>query len=232
MTCEDNEAVAWAADSLMGQRVRLEASADGVSISAAAAGGAAANGNGSSSKNGSSNGSGAAARRPAASAGAVERVRSVTVVPLEEATVATAGAKAASCGELLRLAAACSTAAASAATATNGSSTSTAIMSAPDGVVLPFGCMEAAAAADGKQERLAGLIGQLEGAVAGLAQAGGGGSASGLAALDAVCGDIQGLLAGLTISQQVRPMCLASRWAEAALRVALRAEWLAGMPVG
>ncbi len=69
-------------------------------------------------------------------------------------------------------------------------------------MVLPFGCMEAALAADGQQGRYEELLRTLR-SVLGSMQPGSGGGAGSLASLDGVCGDIQGLLHGLRIPQQV-----------------------------
>ena len=193
VTCEDSEAVAATALPLLGSRIQLQAMPDGVTITRA-------QGDGSSSKGAPA---AAAAAKPAAQAAAVQKVRSVSILPLADATAATGGAKAASCGELLRLAASCSDAATSppAGNGKNGSS-GTPILSAPDGVVLPFGCMEAAVAADGQQQRLDDLLSQLK-SVLGSMQ-GGSSSSGSLAALDGICSDIQLLLAGLRIPQSVR----------------------------
>ncbi|PSC69113.1 water chloroplastic [Micractinium conductrix] len=191
VTCEDNEALGSQALPHVGSRLRLHAAADGVHLSPA---GAAADGARAGS-NGAGGGKGAAR----AVAPPVEKTRSVTVVPLQDATAATSGAKAAACGELLRLAAACSDAASSRSNGGgNGASSGTPILRAADGVVLPFGCMEAALAADGQQGRYYELLGQLRGALG----SGGGSSAASLAALDGICAGLQGLLAGLRIPQQ------------------------------
>lgn len=222
VTCEDTEAVAAQAAPLVGSLARLHAGADGVSITPA--------GSGSSASSASGNGvSAGEVARPAAQAGAVEKARSVTVVPLEDATPATAGAKAAACGELLRLAAACSDVVVerSLSSGGNGSANGTAVMAAADGVVLPFGCMEATLAADGQQRRYTELLQQL-GAVLKVMQPGGGGSggSDSLAALDGVCTEIQALLSGLRIPQAVRgalafaPLFLAG-WGLAAKSVLL-----------
>ncbi|KAL4433837.1 hypothetical protein ABPG75_000278 [Micractinium tetrahymenae] len=207
VTCEDAEAVASQVEPLLGSRVSLRAAADGFSIGPAGSSAGAFTSNGkdaSASSNGNGNGAhgnGAAARPAAAPA---QKVHNIAVLPLGEATAASCGAKAAACGELLRLASQCSDAAASAASAAsgNGDANSTSIMAAADGVVLPFGCMEAALAADGKQGRYDELLRTLR-SVLGSMQPGSAGGAGSLAALDGVCGDIQGLLAGLRIPQQV-----------------------------
>ena len=211
VTCEDAEAVASQAQPLLGSRIRLTAGPNGVSITPAGSGSgaAAANGNGASA-------AAAAAAKPAAQAGAVDKVGSVTVVPLEEATIASCGAKAAACGELLRIAASCqdAVAAKALASASNGGSNSTSIMASADGVVLPFGCMEAALTADGQQGRFADLLRQLASVLGSRQHDHSGHSGEGnLAALDAVCNDIQGLLRGLRIPQPVR----------------LRSSWLCGV---
>ncbi len=217
VTCEDAEAVASQAQPLLGSRIRLTAGPNGVSVSPAGQGSAASSSNGSSAA-ANSNGNGAsAAAKPAARAGAVEKVGSVTVVPLDEATVASCGAKAAACGELLRLAASCqdAVAAKALAAASNGGSNSTAIMASADGVVLPFGCMEAALAADGQQDRFADLLRQLASVLGSMQHDHSGHSSEGgLAALDAVCADIQGLLRGLRIPQAVSTVLVVCCWQE------------------
>ncbi|PRW57887.1 water chloroplastic isoform A [Chlorella sorokiniana] len=201
VTCEDTEAVASRAEPLLGSRIRLTAGPNGVSIAPAGSGSgaAAANGNGTSA-------AAAAAAKPVAKPGAVDKVGSMTVVPLEEAVVPTCGAKAAACGELLRLAASCqdAVAAKALAAASNGGSNSTSIMASADGVVLPFGCMEAALAADGQQRRFADLLRQLASVLGSMQHDHSAHSSEGnLAALDAVCDDIQGVLRGLRIPQAV-----------------------------
>ncbi|KAL4852989.1 Phosphoglucan [Chlorella vulgaris] len=227
VTCEDLEAVQAAVGPLLGNHARLTASAEGVQLTSADGG----NGSNGSNGNGASrNGSKGKADAPKAVAqpGAVEMVKSVEVIPLEEATVAVAGAKAAACGELLRLAAACGEAASPAAAAArgNGDSKGTAILAAPDGVVLPFGCMEAAAAADGKQQRLQELLGQLDSA---LADVGKDGSNS---TVDSLCSDIQGLLSGLALPQQALQRVAGAFKPEGAtviVRSSANVEDLAGM---
>lgn len=202
VTCEDSEAVASQAQPLLGSRILLSAGPNGVSIAPAGQGSSSSSSNGSSA---ASNGNGSAAK-PAAQAGAVDKVGSVTIVPLEDATTASCGAKAAACGELLRLAASCrdAVAAKALAAAGNGGANSTAIMASADGVVLPFGCMEAALASDSQQGRFGDLLRQLASVLGSMqhdhSTQGGEGS---LAALDAVCGDIQGLLHGLHVPQPV-----------------------------
>jgi phosphoglucan,water dikinase len=197
VTCEDEEAVAAATQPLLGSRVRLAASAEGVTLAPAGAPTNGAAGNGSAANG---NGKGGGAGKAAAKPGKVKKVRSVSVIPLEEATVESAGAKAAACGELLRLAAAAASAADPSA-ASNGGGGGAAVLAAPDGVALPFGCMEAALAADGQKERFADLLRQLDSALAAVAGASGGAASSGLAQLDSVCGEVQGLLRGLRMPQ-------------------------------
>lgn len=190
----------------MGSRVSLRAAADGFSIGPAGSHAGSSSSNGKApgaSSNGNGNGNGNGAARPAAAP--AQKVGSITVLPLQEASAATCGAKAAACGELLRVASHCSAAAASAASAaaSNGGASGTSILAAADGVVLPFGCMEAALAAEGQQGRFEELLRTLRSQL-GSMQPGSAGGAGSLAALDGVCGDIQGLLQGLRIPQQVR----------------------------
>lgn len=71
---------------------------------------------------------------------------SMRVIPLEDATAATCGAKGASCGELLRLAKQCDEVLSQ--RGGNGDSAG-ALFQAPDGVCLPYGCMELALQARG-----------------------------------------------------------------------------------
>lgn len=202
ITCEDTDAVASEALPNLGKRVVLHAAADGTSIRPAGSS-SEASGNGTKKSSSDSNGSSSNGAASKVVAPPIQQVSKVAVIPLEDATPGTSGAKAAACGELLRLAAACGDAAASAGKAAsgNGGSNGTAVMAAADGLVLPFGCMEAAVAADGKKEEYGELLKQLKSKL-GSMQGGSGGGAS-LAALDAVCADIQSLLAGLRIPQAV-----------------------------
>jgi phosphoglucan,water dikinase len=144
-TCAE-EAPAAAARKLLGRRVRLRASAEGVTLTAydgAEAGSEPAS-------------AGAAARAAAkaasaggAQAGAVTRVSTAVLVPLEKADAASCGAKAATCGELARIAA-------------KLSSSATSSFDTPPGVVLPFGCMEGALASAGATASYDALLKTLE----------------------------------------------------------------------
>mmetsp|Transcript_4360 Transcript_4360/g.15113 ORF Transcript_4360/g.15113 Transcript_4360/m.15113 type:complete len:1131 (+) Transcript_4360:97-3489(+) len=131
-------AVADAAAALIGHEATLDASSHGTRLSEGAEAG-----DGSTA---------ASASKPSTDAEAlaiaVTRAEELVAVPLEAATAATAGAKAAACAELLRLAEADS-----------------APFAAAPGVVLPFGCMELAVGAD----ELAALLAPLETAGAGSA---------------------------------------------------------------
>ena len=105
------------------------------------------------------------------SAGAVERVKAACLLPLDQATPPSCGAKAATCGQLLRIAQRVSEAQPEAA------------FSAPNGVVLPFGCMEAALSDSGAFQRYEQLLHLLQ-----TAPVDGG-------ALDGACTDMQALVA-------------------------------------
>ena len=150
----------------------------------------------------------------------MEKAPGVEVLPLADATLATAGAKAAACGRLLRLAVG------SATSSSNGTGKGggAPLFQAPDGVVLPFGSMEAAVAKAGKEAELVGLLRDLKSQLAswqassppspsssssaaeGSGSGGGatpGPSPTSLAALDALCGSVQGLLRGLALPPAV-----------------------------
>ena len=126
-----------AARALLGRRVRLRASEEtGVTLEEAGAPAAAAPPK--------------AAAAPKAAAGAVQWVSAVQVVPLADAVAASCGAKAATCGELARVAARVGAADAAASFAT------------PPGAVLPFGCAEASLGGGDAQKRYADALAALE----------------------------------------------------------------------
>jgi phosphoglucan,water dikinase len=161
-TCAE-EAPAAAARKLLGRRVRLRASAEGVTLTAydGAEGGSEPASAGAAAR------AAAAAPANAAKAGAVTRVSKAVLIPLDKAVAASCGAKAATCGELTRIAA-----------GTDAASS----FDTPPGVVLPFGCMEAALADAGATSSYDKLLAQLE-----TAQLEGG-------ALDAACDAMRALL--------------------------------------
>eukprot|EP00887_Chlorella_sp_A99_P004965 scaffold4.g4965.t1 len=215
LACEDAEVVEAEVAPLLGREVRLAAGPAGVSLAAAAAAPAAV-----AAPCGGGGAGGGAAARPVAAVPEIKKASSISVLPLSEATIATAGAKAAACGHLLRLA---SMTVARPGSGGDGNGAGAQgggapLMRSADGVVLPFGGMEAAIAAAGQQDQLAGLLRDLKSqlaswqaasgagsaaAAAGGAAGAGGAAAPHLAALDALCGDVQALLRGLRLPQAV-----------------------------
>ncbi|GFR50578.1 hypothetical protein Agub_g12852 [Astrephomene gubernaculifera] len=188
VTCDDEETASRVLRPLLGRSVTVSAGADGsVSVRQAAAVG----------KDGTTGGRAAAAKPPLqpppSAAAAAEGGRgdggdeaSVTavsasflggrwgevVVPLDVAAEAAGrcGAKAAKCGSLAALA-----------------GQSGGLFAAPAGAVLPYGAMEAAVAAAGRQREYEELLGRLEeGGVVG-------------AELEAACGEMRALIGGLEV---------------------------------
>ena len=207
-TCEDEAEVAASVLALVGQRVHMQATATGMKLEAASA----------QQHQPTEDQDGAPALPTAAApeAAATQRVRSLQVLPLRDAVAATSGAKAAACGELLRLAADAAAVpgdrpADSGGPGANGATPRKAdlpLFAAPDGVVLPFGCMEAALAADGHASAMSSLQQQLRVLLGSMQRGAPGGN---LAALDALCSEIQGLLSSLRIPQNVSVMPLLPR---------------------
>ena len=200
-TCEDESEVSATVLPLVGQHVRMQATASGMQLDVAAAQQA------QQSSNGSASVPAAPAGGAAPKAATTERVRSLQLLPLRDATAATSGAKASACGELLRLAGDASVVPgkrpAGDGPSANGATpqaTAPPPFAAPDGVVLPFGCMEAALTAAGQAGALSSLQEQLRVVLGSMQQ----GAASGnLAALDALCSDVQELITNLRIPQNV-----------------------------
>ncbi|GAB4819879.1 hypothetical protein N2152v2_006925 [Parachlorella kessleri] len=214
--CEDEQLLAETAEPLLGKQVLLKAGTEGASICEDS--GPPEAGNGGSSSNGASQ----PGIAPVAKPSSIEKVTgAMRVVPLEDATSATCGAKAAACGELVRLAKQCheilsssssqqQPGGASAAAGRQGSGstagsskgraaaavgnegnggTPAALFQAPEGVCLPFGCMELAIKSDGKSDEFEGLLRRVE------SEAG--------QALEEACHRLQQLVKGLRIPQQV-----------------------------
>lgn len=115
------------------------------------------------------------------------------VIPLQEATFATCGAKASICGALLRLAHSC------AKDMPAGSSFKNAFFEAPDGICIPFGTMEAVLKSSKKLSAYEGMLKDLEIQL----KATQGGVGGGIEALDALCSDIQGVLRAVRIPQSL-----------------------------
>lgn len=217
VACEDEAAVQEQLLPLLGQDIALSAGAQGFSVRLGGGGGGSASGSGEGAA--SSGSAPAPALDAKAKPASIRKVSSVEVVPLQSATSETCGAKAAACGHLLRMAAATGSsggAGGNGAGAGDGSG-KRALFRAPDGVVLPFGCMEAAVKAGGKSEQLEGLLRDLKSQLAswqaspvpGSGGSGGGAGAAAagqpspaaLDALDALCADIRGLLESLELPQ-------------------------------
>ncbi|KAG2437888.1 hypothetical protein HXX76_005505 [Chlamydomonas incerta] len=215
VTCDDTDVINRVLKPMMGRRVTLTATGDcAVSVRE---GGAAAP---APSKQPAAK----AAAAPAPAAGSAPDAAAIAVVssayaagkwgevvvPLDKAGVDTCGSKSAKCGALVGLAAA-----------------SGGLFAAPRGAVLPFGCLEAAVAAAGRdtESRFRELLGKLEDAKA----------AEG--ALDAACGQLQALVAGLTVPpalvQQLVKSVTGGKAASKDLLLAVRSsanvEDLAGM---
>ena len=143
VTCAPGAALAKAAKAAVGKLAQLKALPEGgatlsdpPAASAAVAPAAAA----------------PKAKSASRGAGAVQKASSCTLVPLSEATPETCGAKAATCGRLLRVAQRVSV------------SSPPAAFGAPDGCVLPFGCMEAALREGGTLDRYTQLCSELDAA--------------------------------------------------------------------
>ena len=144
VACEDEEEVGRSLQQLLGKKVTMTSEVDGVTFALATEEeikqGASADG---ASKN-VENGNGAASAAAAALKN-MQKVSKVAFIPLNTATPETCGSKGAACGALVALAEECA-----AAVETRGRGDGAPLFEAPDGVVLPFGCLEAAVAADGK----------------------------------------------------------------------------------
>ena len=143
VTCAPGAALAQAAKAAVGKQALLKARPEGGATlsdppSASAAPTAAA----------------PTAKAASRKAGAVQKASSCALVPLSEATPETCGAKAATCGQLLRVAQKVSV------------SSPPAAFGAPDGCVLPFGSMEAALREAGTLDRYLQLCGELDAACA------------------------------------------------------------------
>jgi len=147
VTCAPDANLAKAAKASAGKLVRLHARPEGGATLHDAVAGEDAKG-GASPKTTAKRSSGKASAAP------VTRVNTCTLVPLAEAQPNACGAKAATCGALLRLAQRIS------------ASSPAAAFTAPDGCVLPFGCMEAALRDGGVWGRYTQLCSQLDSAAA------------------------------------------------------------------
>ncbi|KAK9806472.1 hypothetical protein WJX73_000758 [Symbiochloris irregularis] len=147
--CDDEETISAKVRPLIGQRVVLTASTEGVTIAAAEAGeadDASASAGAASSQSQPTDG------KPSGSPSQTEKVKKAAIVPLAEAEVGTCGSKAAACAQLQRLAEA------------SGSA-----FKAPTGVVLPFGCMDLAIKDAKKVKKFQGLLKDVEAAAPGQA---------------------------------------------------------------
>ncbi|KAG2449840.1 hypothetical protein HYH02_005363 [Chlamydomonas schloesseri] len=221
MTCDDADVINRVLRPLLGRRVTLTATGD-CAVNLREGGSAAA----ATSAAGAAKQPAAKAATPAAGSAAPDAAAITAVgtayaagkwgevvVPLDKAATATCGSKSAKCGALVALAAA-----------------SGGLFAAPRGAVLPFGCLEAAVAAAGRdtEARFKELLGQLED----------GGKTSDGAALDAACAQLQALVAGLAVppalvQQVVKSLTGGKAAAEQQLLLAVRSsanvEDLAGM---
>ncbi|DBA93500.1 hypothetical protein WJX82_005630 [Trebouxia sp. C0006] len=140
VTCEDEDTMAATVKPLIGQRIQLKASLEGVSFAPAPD---------SAPSSSSSQGSPQEAVQ-IAQPGKIDKVSKASVVPLSKATSASCGAKAAACADLAKLADKISKEQSSFGTAA--------------GVCLPFGCMEAVIQEAGKGKEFEGLLAEIEGA--------------------------------------------------------------------
>lgn len=134
-TCTSQSAIDGSILPLLGKTVKLAVSGEGVKISEY---------DGAPAPTGSN---AAAEAIPGStplcnSASSVQRVSSVEVIPMADASLENSGAKAQVCGALASL--------------------SDGLFSVPVGTVLPFGSMEAAVAAAGASEEFETLLGELE----------------------------------------------------------------------
>lgn len=178
--CEDEEMLQELITPLMGKQVKLSAGAEGATLVK------------DSTPLDSPSSLGGGPSFQAASAPAVQKVSgAMRVVPLEDATSATCGAKSAACGELLRLSKQCEEVLGRGGRR-NGSTTGR-LFQAPGGVCLPFGCMEVALEASGLMGEYEQLLSQLERAA----------SASVSAELDGCCRQLEELISRVSVPQQV-----------------------------
>lgn len=136
--CEDEDTLREEVHPLLGKPVQLSASLEGVTCGPANAQTGNAPSAGGTSK-------AAAADSPNATLEPCEKAKKPKLLKLAEAKASTSGAKAAACAELARLAEA-----------------SGRKFSAPAGVVLPFGTMDAALQAAGKAEDFEALLSEVE----------------------------------------------------------------------
>lgn len=193
VTCEDSDLVESVVGPLKGRWATLTAQPDGVSV-VAAAGGAGQKAVRASS-NGAANGNGTQPA-PVIATSDIVRVKKLEFVTLEEAGQESCGAKAASCGRLLHLAAECA-----AALEVSGRSDGAPIMEALHGVVLPFGCMEAALEADGKTAAFNAAVARAEDAARTACSTTAIAPPEALQQLDAACAELVDLVAGVRIPQ-------------------------------
>jgi len=201
VTCEDNELLKDTLSPFIGRVATIRAQPDGVTI-AFHEGAAKAEPSTLESTNTSA---------PSLVMDVVDRVSDLQFVPLEDATASTCGAKAASCGRLLSIAMQCA-AIAKERTGHNSDTEVAAVAPAPifeaaHGIVLPFGCMEAAIKADkGKaQEILDAILSRADSVAAGLvsnvSNENEDESAPALVELDDLCAQAHAIISSVTIPQ-------------------------------
>jgi len=201
--CDAKEAINALVDPVMGKWVKMTALPDGLTLTESSPDAA-----GASATSRYKGGNGASSQKPAAgqtSATVVKTSSVAEIIPLQQAVDATCGAKAAACGELVRLADAYKKDFEKTNTlreGKNGSSKETVPSSfdqvffqAPDGIVLPFGSMEAALKADVDKTKLSkytGMIKELDILLAA-------DDAQSSSAVDALCEDLRNIIMSATI---------------------------------
>jgi len=158
VACDDDGEIENSLQELVGKKIMMKAVVDGVVFELAGEHNTRVES--SNAENGctenNSNGNGAVAA-PNNKIVAFKKVNKLSFIPLEAATVDTCGSKAAACGELLHLANECAT-----AVQTSGRGDGSPLFEAPNGVVLPFGCLESALEANKKDKEFADVLSKAE----------------------------------------------------------------------
>ena len=196
-TCDDEQAIESVIRPLIGQRVIMVSEVDGVRFEKAKEGSylakvvASNTSISSAGSGGGENGTTHTAVQPVK----IQKVKRVEFIPLEAATIESCGAKAAACGALLHLANDVAT-----TLQTSGRGDGAPLFEAPNGVCLPFGCLEAALEQEGggKAKAYADTLSRVEAVV--VADSGTTATASDL---DSLSRELNDIITGVRIPQTI-----------------------------
>jgi phosphoglucan,water dikinase len=195
VACDDDAEIENSLRQLIGKKIVMKSEVDGVTFELAGEHNTVSDST-SSSSSAASNGNGASSDTTIA---VVKKVDKVSFIPLEAATVETCGAKAAVCGELLHLANECV-----AALQTRGRGDGAPLFEAPNGVVLPFGCLEAALEANKKDKEFADLLAKADSVAKKLTSSSTASTTSTAAAdLDGLTAELASIIASLRLPQTI-----------------------------